>query len=163
MSRFPPHIYVIPEDDRDRQVAGGFVLHDQLDARRIQVMPPAGGWRYVLKAFQDEYIRRLRASPQDHVVMLIDFDGCYDDRRLEFAQAVPDDLKDRVFVVGPRQTPEKLSKELGKNYEAIGMSLAQDCYAGTTAIWGHAQLNHNDPDRQRLVQTIRPFLFKGAS
>ena len=31
--------------------------------------------------------------------------------------------------------------------------------ADTTALWGHEQLNHNDPDRQRLVQTVKPFLF----
>ena len=38
-------------------------------------MPLAGGWRNVLKTFQDEYIQKLRDYPQAHVVMLIDFDG----------------------------------------------------------------------------------------
>jgi hypothetical protein len=51
-----PHVYVIPEDDADRQLADGFVLHHGVDARRIQVMPPAGGWREVQRTFQDEYI-----------------------------------------------------------------------------------------------------------
>ena len=45
MNKYAPHVYIIPEDDRDRQIAEGFVNHHEVDDRRIQVMPPAGGWR----------------------------------------------------------------------------------------------------------------------
>jgi hypothetical protein len=159
MNKHQPHVYVIPEDDRDRQIADGFLLHDQVDTRRIQVMPPAGGWSYVLKTFQDEYVGHLRANPQGHVVLLIDFDGQYSDRRAEFEQAIPADLKPRVFVVGPRQTPELLRRELGVSFEQIGLSLADDCHADTEIVWGHDQLKHNDADRQRLVQVVKPILF----
>jgi hypothetical protein len=46
-----------------------------------------------------------------------------------------------------------------EGFERIGRSLAEDCYTGTETVWGHDQLKHNDPDRRRLVQTVRPFLF----
>ena len=57
MNKYAPHVYVIPEDDRDRQIAGGFVGHHQVKDPRIKVMPIAGGWPNVLKTFQEEYIR----------------------------------------------------------------------------------------------------------
>jgi hypothetical protein len=159
MNRYAPHVYVIPEDDCDRQLADGFVLHDQVNVARIQVMPPAGGWQAVLMTFRGEYIRRLREDVQGHVVMLIDFDGHYIDRRAEFERAIPGDLKPRVFVIGAKLTPEHLKKELGRNFENIGTSLAEDCYAGIETIWSNEQLKHNDADRQRLVATVKPILF----
>jgi hypothetical protein len=159
MNRYVPHVYVIPEDDRDRQIAEGFVLHHEVDARRIQVMPPARGWRNVLNTFQDEYIQPLRNYPQAHVVMLIDFDGQIDARRAQFEQAIPDDVKVRVFVVGSKNDPETLKRAPTVNFEEIGKSLANDCATGTAEHWDHEQLHHNDAERQRLVQAVKPFLF----
>lgn len=159
MSKYGGYLYVIPADDADRQLADGFVLHHRVDNRRVQVMPPAGGWRYVLKTFQDEYVQKLRQNSKAHVVMLIDFDDCFEERRDEFENQIPDDIKARVFVVGPKYTPETLKGALNKSFEKIGISLADDCDAGTEALWDHEQLRHNEADRQRLVQTIKPFLF----
>ena len=131
MNKYAPHVYVIPEDDRDRQIADGFVLHHQVKDTRIQVVPPAGGWSKVLKTFRDEYIQKIREYPHAHVVMLIDFDGRIDERRAEFEQAIPDDLKVRVFVVGSKDNPEALKKALEIGFEEIGKTLANDCDKGT--------------------------------
>lgn len=159
MNKYAPHVYVIPEDDRDRQIADGFVLHHQVKDTRIQVVPAAREWRHVLEAFRDEYIPNLRNFPDAHVVMLIDFDGQVETRKTVFESEIPADLKTRVFVIGPRHTPEILTSDLQKNFEEIGTSLAADCDAGTTAIWDHAELNHNDADRRRLAEIVKPFLF----
>ena len=159
MNCYKHHVYVIPEDDRDRQLANGFWQHDQVKTARMQVVDPAGGWQEVLKKFQTEYIRRLHADPLGHVVMLIDFDGQYPNRRATFASAVPSDLADRVFVIGTRQTPEDLRAALKRSFEQIGRDLAEDCFANTQTLWGHAQLEHNAPDCQRLIQIVKPFLF----
>jgi hypothetical protein len=159
MNKYAPHVYVIPEDDRDRQIADGFVLHHQVKDRRIQVMPPAGGWLKVLKTFQDEFVPKLREYTQAHVVMLIDFDGRVAERLDEFRQATPDALKDRVFVVGSKYEPETLKRALKIGFEAIGKSLANDCDTGTTECWDHEQLQHNDAEQRRLVQIVKPFLF----
>jgi hypothetical protein len=159
MNKSKPHVYVIPEDDRDRQLAVGFVLHYGVDPRRIQVMEPAGGWSKVLDTFTAEYIGYLHSESQGHVVMLIDFDGDYDHRRATFEQAIPGDLKPRVFVLGSKQTPEDLKRQLGKSFEDIGTTLADDCAAGTWDTWSHDHLKHNDADRRRLVEIVRPFLF----
>ena len=159
MNKYTPHVYVLPEDDRDRQIANGFVGHHEVDDRRIQVMPLAGGWSNVLTTFRDEYIPKLRDYPHAHVVMLIDFDGHVNERRGGFEQAIPDDLMARVFVVGSKHNPETLKKALKISFEEIGESLANDCDTGTAERWDQEELQHNDAERQRLVQTVKPFLF----
>lgn len=160
MNKYAPHVYVIPEDDADRQIADGFVLHPRVKEARIQVVPPAGGWSRVLETFRDEYIPKLRDFPNTHVVMLIDFDGQVDKRRADFEQEIPEDFQARVFVIGSKDTPETLKKVAKKSFEEVGRSLADDCDAGTTALWCHEQLIHNDADRKRLVETVMPFLFQ---
>jgi hypothetical protein len=159
MNRYAFHVYVIPEDDRDRQIADGFVLHDQVNDTRIRVMPPAGGWAKVLETFRVEYVAELRQYPSAHVIMLIDFDDRIDTRKADFEHEIPAEFKTRVFVVGPKDNPETLKKALKINFEEIGKFLAHDCYTGTAKYWDHEQLEHNDAERQRLVQTVKPFLF----
>jgi hypothetical protein len=159
MNRYESHVYVIPEDDRDRQIADGFVLHHQVKDTRIKVVPSAGGWLRVLATFRDEYIAILRDYPKAHVVMLIDFDDQVEKRKAKFEQEIPEELKTRVFVVGSKHEPETLKKALKKGFEEIGKSLAGDCGANTAGLWDHEQLQHNDAERQRLVQSVKPFLF----
>ena len=159
MNKYVSHVYVIPEDDRDRQLADGFVLHHQVKDARIQVVPPAGGWAKVLETFRDEYIPRLRDYPDSHVVMLIDFDDQVEARTARFDEEIPEEFEARVFVIGSSDEPETLRKALKIGFEEIGRRLADDCAAGTTVYWGHEQLQHNDAERQRLVKTVRPFLF----
>lgn len=163
MNKKQPHVYALPEDDADRQIADGFCLHPGVDTRRIQVMPPVGGWEYVLHKFVDEYISILRRHPDAYVVMIIDFDGRTDERRAQFDQSIPTDLKTRVFVLGSKDNPETLRRELKRGLEAIGILLAQDCDQGTMQVWNHPQLAHNDADRQRLDQTVKSFLFTARS
>jgi len=149
---------LIPEDDRNRQLADGFVFHDQVNSQ-IKVMPPAGGWGEVLRVFEKEYVKNLRDYPDGYVVMIIDFDGDYADRRDKFERAVPDDLKHRVFVIGAIQTPEVLKKSIGRDFELIGKALAEDCFADSETMWGHEQLKHNDPDRRRLIEKVKSIIF----
>lgn len=160
LDKYNPHVFVIPEDRADQELANGFVDHDQIRTRRIQVMSPAGGWRFVLQIFQDEYAGHLRDYPLGHVVLIVDFDGNFDARRAEFDRAIPDDLKPRVFVIGPAKTPQILKSEMGGGrFEPIGKALADECCRRTNSLWRHEQLSHNEADRQRLFEAVRPILF----
>lgn len=159
MDGFPPYVYVIPEDDAYRQIADGFVLQESVDSRRIQVMPVAGGWVHVLETFKNEYVSRLRSRDRDHAVLLIDFDGTLESRLSHFQLEIPDDVRARVFVIGARDEAETLKKALRQSLERIGRSLAEDCHDGTTTRWDHDQLQHNDGERKRLVNAVKPFLF----
>jgi hypothetical protein len=89
MNKYKHHVYVIPEDDADRQIADGFVLHHRVQGARIMVVPPPGGWPNVLKTFQVEYIPTLRKHPVAHVVMLIDFDDRVDIRKADSNEPFP--------------------------------------------------------------------------
>ena len=159
MNRYVHHVYVIPEDDRDRQIADGFVLHHQVKDARILVVPPAGGWSEVRETFRREYLPKLRDYPGAHVIMVVDFDNQVEKRKASFEQAIPQEFKERVFVVGAKHNPETLKQSLKVSFEEIGKSLADDCDTGTTGHWDHEQLQHNDAERPRLVQTVRTFLF----
>lgn len=159
MNKYAPHVYVIPEDDANRQIADGFVLHSRVKEARIQVVPPAGGWPKVLATFRDEYIPKLRDYPTAHVVMLIDFDDQVERRAADFEREVPAEFESRVFVIGSKHTPETLKKVVKKSFEEIGRSLADDCGAGRKGLWDHEQLLHNEAVRDRLIETILPFLF----
>ena len=159
MNRYAPHVYVIPEDARNEQIANGFVGHHQVKHMRVKVMPPAGGWSRVLETFRDEYISKLRDYPDAHVVMLIDFDDEVENRKAKFEEQIPEEFKNRVFVVGSKHDPETLKKARKIGFEEIGKSLADDCDANTAELWDHEQLQHNDAERQRLVQIVKPFLF----
>jgi hypothetical protein len=92
-------------------------------------------------------------------VLIIDFDGCVDDRRAQFTAATPDDLKSRVFLLGANDDPEALKRSLNIAYEKIGERLAADCDANSAGCWSDSQLLHNEPERQRLLMTVKPFLF----
>jgi len=159
MNKYQPHVWVIPEDDANRQLANGFIDHHGVNDLRIQTMPSAGGWSKVLQQFLDEYVHVLQNNQNAHVVMLIDFDGKFEGRIAEFNEAIPANLKDRVFVIGSKTTPELLRKELKTSFESIGESLAEDCHTGSVTTWTHEHLNHNETERQRLVQIVKRFLF----
>ncbi|MDX2037277.1 MAG: hypothetical protein SFX72_11555 [Isosphaeraceae bacterium] len=160
MNNYIEHVLVIPEDEADEQVANGFVLNDRVDDRRVQVMPVARGWSNVLKTFEDEYISYLRKYPLGQVVMLIDFDGQHEARMNRFREAIPDDLKDRVFVVGSSENPEMLKAALKvPRLEDIGRRLAEDCAVGPGGLWDHEQLKHNAEERKRLEISVQKFVL----
>ncbi len=161
VNKYMCHLYILPEDDADRQIANGFVLHDNVDARRVQVISEAGGWARVLDIFEKEYQHILKSSRLAHLVMLVDFDNKLDQRRGDFSSRISPDIKDRVFVVGPLDEPETLKPTLdGIGFEAIGTSLAEDCYNEKWETWDSPHLSHNKKERVRLAETVRPFLFK---
>lgn len=159
MNKFLEHIFVIPEDEADEEIANGFALHDRVDARRIQVMPVAGGWKHVLATFQAEYVPRLRKYPLGHVVMLIDFDGYTESRMKYFRERIPDDLRQRVFVVGSSTNPEAIEKAVNLPREQIGRSLAEACVSNVDDLWDHELLQHNAEERARLADAVSRFLF----
>ena len=158
VNRLLPHVLVLPEDDANRQLAIGFRLDPFVSVRRMQVLPVAGGWAKVLESFRTDHVQKVQALPTRFMVLLIDFDG-KDDRLDQAKAAVPDNLKDRVFVLGVWTEPEQLRAVLD-SYEKIGLRLAKDCREGTVQTWGHQLLRHNDDELERLNRQVRPILFQ---
>lgn len=45
INKYDQHIFVLPEDDANRQIANGFIQDLNLNQRAIQVRPIANGWK----------------------------------------------------------------------------------------------------------------------
>ncbi|MEH2433935.1 MAG: hypothetical protein V7K25_06730 [Nostoc sp.] len=158
INKHRPHILVLPEDDANRQIANGFILDLNLDRRAIQVLPEARGWTDVVDKFTNNYASTMRQYPDRMIALLIDFDE-YEDRLIYVNAQIPDNLKNRVFVLGVLSEPESLRRDINKNFEKIGEALAKDCSDNTNELWGHYLLKHNKTELDRMISSVKPFLF----
>jgi hypothetical protein len=159
MNRYRPHVLIIPEDDANRQLANGFVLHHAIATRAVGVMIPAGGWTHVLSVFADEYVAYLRTYENAHIILLIDFDRA-DDRRTKCEQTIPADITGRVFVVGAWDEPEAAKRDVHKSLETIGTALAEECFRESYELWTARHFDHNDAERKKLSAAIRSIMFQ---
>ena len=157
VNKYQPHVFVLPEDDANRQLANGFLGDHSLLMRRIQVLPEVGGWTQVLERFESDHIIEMDRYPHRFMILLIDCDGR--EERLNDAKArIPNRLEERVFILGTLTNPESLRADLG-SYETIGLKLAKDCREDTNQIWGHKLLRHNVSEIDRLRRYVRPIIF----
>jgi hypothetical protein len=158
-NRYLPHVLIIPEDDANRQIANGFLLNHSVDTGRIQLEVEAGGWSHALAQFKRVYVPEMNKWEQRFILLLIDFDE--DGNRFKEAQsAIPENLRNRVFVLGAWSNPERLRAELGASFERIGGLMAVECEKGD-GIWVHPLLRHNANELDRLRKLVCPFLFFG--
>ena len=161
VNKYLPHVFVLPEDDANRQLANGFLLEPSLRNRKIQILEEAGGWQEVLNRFRTEHVPLMDRTPNRHMVLLIDFDG-REDRLGAARAAIPSHLAEKVFVLGAWTNPEQLRQSLGRPYEAIGLEMAKDCLDERKTTWGHRLLGHNASEVERLRNQVRPILFSDA-
>lgn len=162
-NRDKPHLLVLPEDDANRQIANGFVLHAAVQERFAQVLPVKGGWIKTKNAFLKEYAGYVRKNPSCIFVLLIDLDG-QAERAADVQAEIPDDLKDRVFVLSTLSEPEALRSDLkGKPFEKIGQTLAEECVDSNHQLWRHPLLQHNRTELDRLRPPLKSFLFRTLS
>ncbi len=154
------HVMVLPEDDANRQIVNGFLLDPSLNERAIQVLPIVGGWAKVRDDFVAVQVAYLRKYPKRHLVLLMDFDGHFTERMLHFQRVIPGDVCGRVYLLGTQDEPEPLRKACGVSLEKIGVQLANACASSEQGLWGHAMLAHNKAEIGRLIENVKPFLFR---
>ncbi|MGK7905071.1 MAG: hypothetical protein AB4352_27425 [Hormoscilla sp.] len=158
INKYRPQLLVLPEDDANRQIANGFILHPNLNSRAIQVLPPSGGWKKVLDDFQKVHALEMQNIPHRMILLLIDFDR--DEDRLSYVESkIPEELRDRVFVLGVLSEPESLRSDIQRNWEEIGEALAKDCSDNRNELWGHNLLKHNRTTLDRMILSVKPYLF----
>ena len=165
INRYKPHLLVLPEDDANRQIANGFILNSNVNEFAIQVLPIADGWGKLVDKFKDDHVSLMRRFPRRMMVLLIDFDR--QGERLSYVKSqIPEALQDRVFILGVLSEPEDL-KRIKKKFESIGTgkleqigeTLANDCSNNTNELWGHDLLKHNKTELDRMILSVKPFLF----
>ena len=157
--KFKPHVFVLPEDDANKELANGFLLRvDQTRGRQMDVLRVARGRDKVLERFKLDHVTDMVNYPKRFMVLLMDFDGRKD--LLESARtSIPENLLNRVFVLGVLTEPEALKAALGRTYEEIGLAMADDCRDGTDTTWGHDLLRHNASELERLRKHVCSILF----
>lgn len=157
VNKYQEHIFVLPEDDANRQLANGFLLG--LSTRQVQVLAEAGGWAQVRDRFVSDHVEPMRRHATRSMVLLIDFDG-RPNRLKTMKTAIPSDLTDRVFVLGALKEPEALRQAGLGSYESIGRTLADECRSGEEEIWVHNLLRHNQGELMRLRNAVCGILFR---
>jgi hypothetical protein len=159
VNRHREHVLVLPEDDANRALVNGFLLHPSVQLTRVQPLNVAGGWAAAQDSVATNLAAGMRRYPYRYTVLLIDFDADVERRRLRMRENVPPDLQNRVFMLGCLHEPETLRRTMDKSLEDIGRSLAEACRTDQDGDWSHAHLAHNQPELARLRQMVRPFLF----
>ena len=149
VNKFVEHILVLPEDDANRQIINGFILNSNVNETAIQVLPIANGWKKVVDKFKNDHVSEMGKFPKRMIVLVIDFDDykepdglSYENRLIYIKSQVPEDLQERVFILGSRTAPEKLKSDMKKSFEGIGEALAKDCIENTNETWEHHLLKH---------------------
>ena len=89
----------------------------------------------------------------------MDFDDHVQERTAKFVDAFPEDLRDRVFLLGTKTEPEPLRKQMGQSLEQIGKTLAAECLHDEDTTWQHDLLAHNATERARLNARVKGILF----
>ena len=166
VNKFVEHILVLPEDDANRQIINGFILNLNVNETAIQVLPIANGWKKVVDKFKNDHVSEMGKFPKRMIVLVIDFDDykepdglSYENRLVYIKSQVPEELQERVFILGSRTAPEKLRNDMKKSFEDIGEALAKDCPKDTSEIWEHHLLRHNENELKRVRLAVKSFLF----
>jgi hypothetical protein len=73
---------------------------------------------------------------------------------------IPDELMNRVFVIGAWSEPEDLRKARLGTFEEIGFKLAEECRSDSKSTWDHELLKHNADEVVRMASVLRPILFR---
>lgn len=157
VNREKPHLIVLPEDDANRSIIVGFMKH-VVNPRAIQILPIADGWKKVLDEFSSNQILEMHKFSKRFMVLLLDFDS-KKDRMPYCVKQIPEELRDRVFILGVWSEPEHLKKQLAQHFEDIGESLAKACINDDNKLWQHELLKHNLEEIERMKPQIKPLLF----
>ncbi len=158
MNKHRPHVYVLPEDDANRSLANGFLLHPQLDLRSIQVLPNVGGSFKVRDQFESEHVVPMERYKDRNMILLLDFDET-SNRHEIIAKVIPSHLRERVFILSIWSEPEDLTRAGLGSLEHVGSKLAEECKNETRETWDHALLRHNRGELDRMIPRIKKILF----
>lgn len=169
MNSHLPHLVIIMEDKPYRGFVNGFLLHSGICPDQIFAESAGKGWKNTLEIFKRSHAAKMNKFPDRNILFLIDFDGKGESRRTEFKSGLPDDIRDRVFLIGCADDSEALKRELGGGLcEDIGLRLAENCLNGKDACrsgssaanpWLGPQLAHNAAEIERLKDRVSQFIF----
>jgi hypothetical protein len=155
---------VISEDNANREIANGFRLVVEKNARQFWINKSARGWlngRQELVAMS-ESTGHLQKYKSSNAALIVDFDGKRE-RGSEIKQMVAEGVRDRVFVIGVLTEPEKLRNVTGMKFEQLGSQIGEGCKGSSIGFWQHDLLVHNIEEIRRLSGAVRDIFFNGTN
>ncbi|MDR0564379.1 MAG: hypothetical protein LBG78_05525 [Azoarcus sp.] len=161
-NKYTKHLKIIAEDDSCRQLANG-LMNVVSNNRAIDSIEISDGWLKSFDFFSDKEIERLKKFNNRILLLIIDSDNNVDSRFKKFKEKVPDEFKDRVYLLSSKGESEDLrsyfKSVFGKNsLELIGEKLAESCHRGKFDLWNCDQLKHNKPEIHRFYDSVKTFL-----
>lgn len=175
MNKYQPHLKILCEDEINQNFAKGFILglnlnNDQLPLPRIETIKyVTGGWTKAVNNLNEVWLDQLRQNEHLFLLILIDSDGC-SNRLNEILSAIPEEFKERVFIMGCLHEPEILKqqshsaiKQMNKKEkvsdEAVGKVLFQHCKDNPeNNLWYSDELKHNANEIERLKENTKHFI-----
>lgn len=156
VNKHKPHLFILPEDDANSQIAHGFVGRNHVQSDCVQIRTPARGWKKVLEKFEADYADGMKRYPNRMMMLLIDSDN--DSNRLKRIreQEVPKELSGRVFVLGVQTEPEELKAKTRMSFAEIGRA---GCPNDRNELWSDELLQHNKAELDRMIPLVKSFLF----
>lgn len=169
VNRYRKHMVIFLEDKPYRELVNGAQIIGGLNNSVIDVKKPCGGWKKVFESFEKN-ISLLEKYPKCNILLLMDFDDKNIDseesfkyRMSKFNEVVPEQDKNRVFLLGVNyKESESLLKVFKKsNFEDIGKILIENC-PDSNENWEIEQLKCNLVEIQRMRKLkIFEWLFDG--
>ncbi len=153
---YKEHLYIFLEDEKYQKIMNGVNLTQHVNNGLIQLSHLSGGWLKVFEDFSDlkNSIRLLRKFKNRHVLLLIDFDCNFKIKLENFHQLVPDEFKNRVFILGiDNKESEDLMKFFNCNIEEVGKKLVENCPDGDLSNWKNSHLECNLPEIERMRES----------
>jgi hypothetical protein len=133
-----------------------------LDAneRQFSVYDLARGWERGKETLLQLSKGYMREYPNSYAVLIVDFDGNAH-RGSEIKNQIPEEVRDRVFVVGVLNEPENLRNSTGMKFEQLGCQIAEGCKDSSIDFWERQELlAHNVDEIRRLSEAVRDLFFR---
>lgn len=159
-NKYTQHLIVIPEDQAIREIVNGFSTCLDANERQFYVYDLARGWERGKETLLELSKGYMREYPNSYAVLIVDFDGNAH-RGSEIKNQVPEEVRDRVFVVGVLNEPENLRNSTGMRFEQLGRQIAGGCKDSSIDFWERQELlAHNVDEIRRLSEAVRDLFFR---
>lgn len=175
MNKYKPNLLILCEDAINRDIAKGFILglhdlHGFLNPSPIETHHElAAGWCKAIDNLENSWINKLQDNPNLFLLVLIDSDGRMD-RIQEIKSKLPNDLINRISVMGCFHQPETLKKQAHTaikqmdkkakvSDENVGKALFQHCKDNPeNNLWHSDELKHNLAEIEQLKENTKHFI-----
>lgn len=159
-NKYTQHLIVIPEDQAVRDMVNGFSTLLEINERQFYVYDLARGWERGKETLLKLSKGYMREYPSSYALLIVDFDRNAH-RGSEIKNQIPEEVRDRVFVVGVLNEPVNLKNSTGMKFEQLGLQIAEGCKDSNIDFWERQELlAHNVDEIRRLSKAVRNLFFR---